>query len=250
MPSGHSEQMSLTPEALYFQIGRLIAETPHFGQSESLAPDVYRWLGRAAVLVEAAGDLGDTVSFKTAAANLNAMYSRDTSVMAINVILHRALARAEMAAPTSVQNSFIPAGAELDAFSAFGRVVSETRRDVLLIDPYAAAAALTDFAVQTPEGASIRLLTDKDSVKPDLRPAAIRWSSQYGSNRPLEVRVASGRVLHDRLILIDGTSAWTFGQSLNAIAKRAPTSFIVVDAETAKLKIDAYEAIWAASSPL
>jgi hypothetical protein len=73
---------------------------------------------------------------------------------------------------------------------------------------------------------------------------------QYGTPRPLEERLTPARSLHDRLLVVDGTSVWTFGQSLNAIAVRAPTSLVRVDSETAALKVAAYSDMWAAATPL
>jgi hypothetical protein len=50
--------------------------------------------------------------------------------------------------------------------------------------------------------------------------------------------------LHDRLVVVDGTSVWTVGQSFNKLAVRAPTSFVKIGADTAELKIRAHRDIW------
>jgi hypothetical protein len=63
--------------------------------------------------------------------------------------------------------------------------------------------ALTDFAPLAPEGVTIRLLSDQREHKPSLPPATERWKGQHGQKRPLEVRLAAPRTLHDRLIIID-----------------------------------------------
>jgi hypothetical protein len=97
---------------------------------------------------------------------------------------------------------------------------------------------------------SIRLLADRQSHKATLRPAQTHWNSQYGQGRPLEVRLAPSRTLHDRAVLVDSTAAWTLTQSLNAFATRSPAMIVRVDDETAALKISAYEAMWAAATPL
>jgi hypothetical protein len=62
--------------------------------------------------------------------------------------------------------------------------------------------------------------------------------------------MASARSLHDRLLVVDAREAFTVGQSFNALAKRAPTSFVRVDPETVKTKIEAHRAMWAAATPV
>lgn len=109
---------------------------------------------------------------------------------------------------------------------------------------------LTDFAPLALEPVSLRLLTDKQTHKPGLRPAVERWVAQHAAGRPLAVRLAPPRTLHDRLIMVDGETVWILTQSLNAFASRAPASIVRVDGDTASLKIDAYEAMWACAIPL
>jgi hypothetical protein len=50
--------------------------------------------------------------------------------------------------------------------------------------------------------------------------------------------------------MIDRTHVWTLGQSFNALAARAPTSFNKTDADTAALKLTAFEDIWKAATPI
>jgi hypothetical protein len=109
---------------------------------------------------------------------------------------------------------------------------------------------LTDFAPLALENVSLRLLTDQQTHKPGLRAAAERWHAQHSAKRPLSVRLAPPRTLHDRLIMVDGEKVWILTQSLNAFASRAPASIVRVDGDAASLKIDAYEAMWAAAGPL
>ena len=164
-------------------------------------------------------------------------------------MLHRALAVAEMRAPVSAQGAFIAAGNSFDAFAAVGKVLATATGDILIIDPYLDEKALTDFAPLAHEGVSIRLLADESAYKPTLLPASRRWATQYGTTRPLDVRLATARTLHDRVIVADATSVWVLTQSLNAFAARSPASIIRVEQETAALKIAAYDAIWRAATP-
>jgi hypothetical protein len=146
--------------------------------------------------------------------------------------------------PIATDGAFIGAGDVLDAYAAIGNVLAKAKADVLIVDPYMDEKALTDFAHLVPDGVSIRLLADAQHRKPTLEPAAKRWGTQYGSARPLEVRLAPARSLHDRLVVVDEQDAWILTQSLNAFAARAPASIVRVDPETAALKIAAYKGLW------
>ncbi len=117
-------------------------------------------------------------------------------------------------------------------------------KDLLIVDPYLDETALADFVLMVPEGVPIRLLADQSYVKSTLRPASQRWAQQHRTARPLAVRLASPRTLHDRDILIDGQVAYLLSQSLNAIAVRASATITRADPELAALKVQAYQQIW------
>jgi hypothetical protein len=155
------------------------------------------------------------------------------------------LAVAELNAPAAAQGAFIPAGSAFDGFAAVGKVLSAAKGRLLIVDPYLDEKVLTDFAPLASEGVAICLLADQQSVKPSLQPAATRWSAQYGAKRPLEVKLAPPRALHDRLIIVDGNEAWDLTQSLNAFAVRSPATIVRSGPEQAALKIPYYESIWA-----
>jgi hypothetical protein len=160
------------------------------------------------------------------------------------------LAVAELKAPTAAQGAFIPAGNAFDALKALGKVLGGAKGDLLIVDPYMDEKALSDFAPLALEKVSIRLLADQHSVKPSLKPALRRWVLQYGAARPAEGRLASTKILHDRLIIVDGTHVWVLTQSLNAFAARSPASIVRADPELSALKVTAYEDMWKAATVL
>jgi hypothetical protein len=86
--------------------------------------------------------------------------------------------------------------------------------------------------------------------KKTLKPAAEKWVKQFGQARSLEVRLAAANTLHDRLIVTDGTSVWTLGQSFNALAERSHTSLAKMDPQSGTLNNAAYEAAWKAATPI
>jgi hypothetical protein len=214
---------------------------------------MHTWLARAVALVEELGDSTDADKLRRYADNMIAM-KNDLEAQAglaklVAGILYRALARAELRAPSTVQGTFIPAGSPLEAFAAVGKALEGATQDVMFIDPYSDAKLLTDFAAQVPEGIKIRVLSDELHHKPTLKPAVERWIAQYGGKRPLEARFAT-TALHDRLVLVDRSAAWMSGQSFKDLAVKSPTSIIRVDPETAALKIAAYENMWMQAKPL
>src|SRR5262245_4050959 len=239
----------LTPEALYMRLGQLVASMPNF---DSLTDETWRWLGNAVALVEAMGNMADTATLSVAVqmrGHLNNTLSLDAQ-QKIKAIVYSALARAELKAPASAQGTFIPAGNVHDAYLAVSNVLGEAITDVLIVDAYADEKLTTDYALLTPKGVTIRLLTDATKHKATLKPANERWQQQYGPKRPLEVRISPTGVLHDRLIVVDGKTAWTLCQSFNDLAVKSPTTIIRTPADVATDKISAYEVLWQTAMPL
>lgn len=240
--------MKMDPTALYQQLGELVSTMPDLANAWT-SPEARRWLGRASALVEAGGALTDTIAFTVASDGLgSALHVRN--VQTIVAALYRALGRAEMAAPASIQGAFIPVGQAFTAMSAVAKVLGQAASTVLMVDPYADANLLTDFAVLAPERVRVMILADKADHKPALKAATAKWVQQFGQTRPIVVRLAPSKTLHDRLIVVDGRDAWSVGQSFNALGKRAPTSLVHADPETAKLKIQAYDSIWAGAEKI
>lgn len=234
--------MPMDPESLYRQLGRLIETMPDFFSGEAWSTDTHKWVGRADALVMESGDLRDQTEWRTAIMLFNE--KPHAAASHITTVLYRVLAAAELKAPPSVRGAFIPAGGSFDAFAALAKVLQTANKEVLIVDPYMDETALTEFGGAVPAGVLLRLLADQSNHKPTLQPAATRWASQHGASRPIQVRLAPQRTLHDRAIFIDRMTAWTLTQSLKDFAKRSPAEIVRAD-DTAALKIDAYEAIWA-----
>jgi len=241
--------MAVDYQSLYVQLGRLAEAMPELVDHHH--PSTIQWLGRANALISAFDPL-EGEEFESAIGSLvNAeFYGVNERAAEVLVIFYRVLALPELRAPAAVQGTFIPAGDAFDALAALSKVLSHANSDILIVDPYMDEKTFTDFAPLAKEGASIRLLADEATYKPILRPAFQRWVSQYGESRPLSVRLANPRTLHDRLIAIDNAEIWILTQSLNAFAARSPATIVRVDKETAALKIAAYDAIWNAARPL
>lgn len=206
-----------------------------------------KWLGQLSAVLSGMKRSGDEMALRLATKQL--LSSKGMSgADEVPVILYRALAAAELGAPASEQGAFIAAGAELDAYAAISKPLSAATGDLLVVDPYMDGKALIDFLPSAAERVTLRVLADEAGVKATLRPAAEKWVAQFGEERPLEVRLAPARALHDRLIVIDGGEVWTLTQSLKDFANRSPGSVLKVDPETAALKVAAYAALWEGAS--
>jgi hypothetical protein len=238
-------------EALYHQLVRLRDEMP--GSSHDVATrDGAKWLARAVALVDATGF---TAELATLRAQIQTLWTAPghnvyAPVQAIATTFETVIAKLELLLPAEAQGAFILAGGLFDAFQAVSKAVSSAASDVLWVDPYADEKLIADFATLVPERVRVRVLSDSATVWPSLRPAAERWTAQYQQDRPLEVRLAPAKTLHDRLIVTDESAAWVIGQSFKDLAKRAHTSLVRTDQELAGLKIAAYKDIWTAATPL
>ena len=208
-------------------------------------PETLKWLGELDAVVTGM-KRGDHFPLR-AATDLLVRTQGASGAEQIRSVLYRALAAAEFAAPASEQGTFIAAGNELDAYAAITKVLASANDALLIVDPYMDGKALTDFMPGAKEGVMLRLLADEAWAKPTLVPAAEKWRTQFRESRPLNIRLAPPRSLHDRLIVVDAVAAWTLTQSLKDFAKRAHGSVLKVDPETARLKISAYADLWEAA---
>ncbi len=169
-----------------------------------------------------------------------------SSVQQVFQILYRALGHCELYLPAGSAGSFVPVGNSFDAFAALSKIFATAKTDVMIVDPYMDQAVLVEFGLAVPEGVPLRLLADENGYKATLQPAAQKWITQYGTSRPLSVRLAPAKSLHDRAIFINRHDAWTITQSLKDLSRRAPAEIVRADS-IATLKVDAYEAIWSAA---
>lgn len=150
---------------------------------------------------------------------------RAQNAQTIAAIIYRALAKAELDAPAATRGRFIVGGNTFDAYAVVSKVVLTAKADALLIDPYADASLVTDYAVLASDNVSIRVLARTDR-KPLIKPALVHWAHQFKTTRPLDVRLASDKMMHDWLIIVDRSAVYDIGQSFNKLAARAHTTIV------------------------
>jgi hypothetical protein len=239
--------MAHTPDALYYQLGSLVAEMPDLAAPPTV--ETHRWIALALELVDIAGGLADTLQLRVATENLDGIL-RERNAQLIRAIVQRALAKAELDVAPERQGSFIVTNSAFDTFSAARRLLGTARAEVLLVDPEGDAKALTDFAVLAPDRVAVRLLADGTQHRRSLESATRRWMQQFGDARPLFVRLSAAGTVRDTLIVVDGTAVWTLGQPLSRLARVAYTTLVRIPADRTAALISAYAARWEAASPL
>jgi hypothetical protein len=236
----------MTDEELYVHLGRLIEAMPNLNNFHGNEAECQKWLAKAHAVVDRSTDLVDKVKLKRAIENYGSHNARHTeqSTHDVTSIIFREFAKLELKVAPALQGSFVPAGSAFDAYRAIGSILNSATNEIFIIDPYMDGKIVAEFLQSAPENVHIRLLSDHQTFKPDLPVAALKWTQQYQSQRPLAVRLSPARQLHDRLIIIDAINAWTVTQSFKDFAARSPASIVRSDPETAKLKVAAYDDMW------
>ena len=96
--------------------------------------ETLQWLGQLQAVVSAMKLISDELALRTATGTLVRTQGMSGSGE-IRMILHRALAAAELQAPASAQGAFIAAGQKLDAYASISKVLAFASGDLLVIDP-------------------------------------------------------------------------------------------------------------------
>lgn len=236
----------MTHEELYGHFSNLIQTMPNLSEYRTNQADNDRWLAKAYALVEERGAAADVVEFRNAYKNFathSVVHTRH-GAEAVTAIVLRNFAALELKVAPAIQGSFIPVGSPLDAYKILVSIFATANKKVLIVDPYMDDKIITEFLNTTPEKIEIQLLSDEATSRPELKVAGDKWVKQYGDKRPLTMKLAPPRALHDRLILVDDVSVWVVSQSFKDLAKRSPASIVQSDKETAALKVAAYNQMW------
>ena len=232
-------------EARFAHLKELAGTIPDFGSANAFnnSPTVYEWLGRLHALLDDNVFGISAIQVQVAADGLGTtLHTRNVNTL--KNALYRAIARIELELPSSSRGAFIPAGNAFDAITATAKILGEAKKDLLIIDPYLGPKVLEVFAVQADEGVQVNLLGAKGRVRSSFEPVAKAWVEQYGSARPISVRYADAKLLHDRLIIVDAATVWDVSQSFEDLAARSPATLSKALADAANLKIEAYRGIF------
>lgn len=241
--------MHLATEDLVLRMRDAVRRMPNL-QAGPITAEVNEWVSHAVALVEACGDLADTITIKTAGQFLNSV-NRALNAQQIEIVLRSTLARAELVMPNAAPpGTTLSVGQAFSNLAAIGDVLATATKDVLIVDPYVDGMVLARFGGFLHEYVQLRLLGDAGKKQPSLLPAVEAWQAEHGVARPIEARLSAKGALHNRDIIVDSAKVWTVGQSLKDVAVRSPDTLEAMQPHLATAEIQHYEAIWAAASPL
>ena len=240
--------MLLTPEKLYLELGRLIAETPELASGQ-ITPKIRRWLAIASSLVKSSGNLVEGLRLAVACENLDGPL-RARHAETITNILHRVLVRAEENAPRESRGSVLLIRGDVDAYRAVRQLLVTANGDALLVEPEANGKFLADYAILAPERVTVRLLADEAGFGPTLIGGVERWHQRFGDGRKLIVRLASANTLYERIILLDGERGWVSGAPFKHLAKKSNTTLVRMRPEEEARKTAVYSEIWNDAKPV
>lgn len=224
-------------EKVRAQLEHLISTAPSFEYGVDRTIEDTRWLAKAEAMLSQGGELVDVSDFRLARGRLGT-YTHDS--LSILRPVMTAYYRVEVLCPPSAQGVFIPQGDEWGGFAALVSLLSIQRQAVLIVDPYLDANAYCEV-VGVAKASELRFLA-ATTYRDGLNVAhAKRVASGDGT---VHLRYRKKGSLHDRLIILDNAEVWLVSQSLKDIAVRSPASLSKADDGLARMKVEAYAALW------
>lgn len=241
-------------DALYHRIGELLGTVPDFSSERAEGPlsqSSHMWLARAYACADQILGVVEASSVKTATQVIVTQLRTAVAVQTLLAVLYRAFATLELKVSPGLQGSYIPVGDSFAALQAITSVLRHATTDAFVVDPYLDGSFLTTFGNAVPETVPLRLMTEAESRYLDnLREAVRRWQSSFQEQRPIEVRLAPRRSLHDRLIMLDRSKVWVAGQSFKDFANRSPTTVLAASHDISIAKINAFSVLWEEAEPI
>ena len=229
----------MSPEHLLGEVEDVIRTMPPGHTLDHGSPDILEWSGRAcAVMNEVGVDIG--IFFHQAIDGLDRPPLSGGAVRDVQRILHQARYSLRMKTLGPV-NLAMGAGAVFDYFDEVRKVIETASSDLLFVDPYLDSEFVSRYLPHVKLGVPVRLLTVKGIST--LVPAATLFAQQTG----LQISVRSSGEMHDRFVIVDGTSGFQSGASFNHGAKKAPTTLTQITDAFAVVR-QQYEDRWIAGS--
>lgn len=224
------------------QVNSLLQDMPDKRALRSNKPDTLAWLGRLEAIIlnwESVYSSGFQIKISQATQNLLNMNAQiqDQAYRTIICTLHTVRNDILIESP-ELASSFISKGETFKFFDGVRKIIDTAQDDILFIDPYINANFVSQYLPLIERSVSIRLLTS--SNKEGLAISLSVLSEQY-QFRKLEARANKG--IHDRFILIDGSSCFQSGTSFKDGAKNNPTSITTIT-DIANEVINRYENLY------
>lgn len=241
--------MSLLPPKQTMNSAVLLAELqlmanniPDFQAFTSTSRQHFEWLGKTHALIARWNSM-EANSFSLFSGLLSRPQTRESNLMQLMGILHRALADLQLDTHSKADQAFGP-GAVYDFFKALKDLLSTATKTVMVVDPYMDDQVFDTYVSGINPTVSVKLLTTK--VGEQFRPALDKYRAQHSQ----DIQARKTKNIHDRVVMLDGNSCWVLGQSINNAAKSKPTYIAPVSPDTAGEKIRIYQGIWNDSEPV
>ena len=232
----------MEPHILLAQLRSLIERAPDLEQYSPTSRDHMVWLAQGHALVSRWNTL-EAISFQSSSDFLSMSATRQMNIGKIFGILHRAIADLELQVPSEMEVNF-GAGDVYDFFKALNKVIASAEQSLLIVDPYLDETVFDHYLNSRHEDVHVRLLVNKKAEQ--LLPASQKYNAQFGD----VVEIRKSKVLHDRVIFVDGYVCWLIGQSVKDAAKAKPTYLVQLPPDVVPAKLENYEEIWSNANAL
>jgi hypothetical protein len=208
------------------------------------SPETQRWLAKAFIVVEAVADGVEAIQFKMACDGLNGLLRQSKAQQIVGTI-YRVSARLETTLNQTSSNAFIAPGDLWGAYVGISNLLAHAKSDLFVVDPYLDDSLLIEYGGHIADGVRVRLLSSGLANRfAQIHPAIARWNVTYPS-RTIALKVAPKSLVHDRVVILDGQSAWIVTQSIKDVGKKAPATVMRFDDTMKADKIAVYENLWA-----
>jgi hypothetical protein len=205
-------------------------------------PEAWSWMGRAANAIT----LWDAASGDRAKTCVKLMQHHNIATanrghIQLMVLLEQARSNLRFHTIGPV-NSAIGQGEVFDYFDEIRKIIELAKTDLLFVDPYMDADFVSRYSPHVQSGVSVRLLARKMLLS--LVTAVKLFVQQYGTR----IESRSTPKIHDRYIIVDGTSCYQSGASFKDGGRMAPTTITqITDAFPAVHQT--YEDFWRNGKP-
>lgn len=224
---------------LLLKLKEALQHAPPFGDKSIFEVNTpqRQWLAEAGALLSRLG-IGKQAQFRASFGTL-AQYWKP----AINQIMGQVLdaieelkLELELDGRTEFGSAYAP-GEIYRFFADLKSIINTAKNQLMVVDPYFDGTAFDAYLSSAPPGISVCVLADRYAS--DVANYVSKHRAQYKS----AIELRSSKELHDRLVLIDGDSAWIMGGSIKDAGKKA-AYLIPLASPIANAKISIYADIW------
>jgi hypothetical protein len=221
------------PKIVHAGLKTLLNKQPNWDAFKPGSSEHQDWLGRAYALIKRwdinrAESMWISVGFISSPGTL-----RNSGVTDILNLIHQAVNDIEIDLPEEPQQVFGP-GAVYDFYRELKGLFKTAQKNLLVVDPYLDTEIFDGYFSEPLLGIEIKMLTNKNAA--DLNIALEKYNLQNKTS--VEIRKSSE--LHDRLIIVDKSTCWILGQSINNAAKSKQTYMVPITENHGQIKIDHY----------